>query len=92
MGIAEQQKDQPPPTGQPPAAASSSGAADGGEAWRQHLHEQLLAKRAEVLATQKKLELLVGTAGARDAVYDAARRRAQQPALIKVEEVCTRRR
>ena len=58
-GTAEQQKDQPPPTGQPPAAASSSGgAADGGEAWRQHLHEQLLAKRAEVLATQKKLESL----------------------------------
>ena len=35
------------------------GAASGtSEEWKRHLHEQLLAKRAEIVATQKKLESL----------------------------------
>ena len=39
---------------QPPMA----GAAESSAEWRQQLRDQLLAKRAEVLATQKKLESL----------------------------------
>lgn len=55
-----------PHNGEAPAVATNVSVplltlADGGEdnaAWRYHLHEQLLAKRAEVLATQRKLQSL----------------------------------
>ena len=40
------------------AAVLSGGAEAEAEVWRQRLHDQLIAKRAEVQATQRKLESL----------------------------------
>ena len=40
------------------ADAGAAGAGAGGGAWRDHVKEQLLAKRAEVLETQRRLEAL----------------------------------
>ena len=56
----------PGDTSNPAPAAAVSGAVSkppppagmSEETWQAHLHEQLMAKRAEVLATQRKLESL----------------------------------
>lgn len=47
----------PTPMSAPPLAASNAAAADA-EGWKQRLHEQLVAKRAEIMATQQRLESL----------------------------------
>ena len=55
----QQHTGQPPAaTRQPPGAAAVEMEGDAGAISRQRLAEQLLAKRAEILATQKKLESL----------------------------------